>query len=80
MGRRGRSEALEHVASAGVSTLLDMHIPEAHRTKAKDLRLNVIISGHMASDSLGMNLVIDEFAREGVAVVPCSGFTRIARI
>jgi putative NIF3 family GTP cyclohydrolase 1 type 2 len=79
-GTSGPVEALEHVASAGVSTLLDMHIPEAHRTKAKDLRLNVIISGHIASDSLGMNLVIDELAREGVATVGCSGFTRVARI
>jgi putative NIF3 family GTP cyclohydrolase 1 type 2 len=79
-GTSGPIEALEHVASAGVSTLLDMHIPEAQRTKAKDLRLNVIISGHMASDSLGMNLVIDELEREGVATVECSGFTRVSRV
>ena len=79
-GTSGPLEALERVAAAGVSTLLEMHIPEEHRAKAKDLLLNVIISGHMASDSLGMNLVIDEFAREGVRVIPCSGFTRVDRI
>jgi hypothetical protein len=79
-GTSGPIDALERVVAAGVSTLLDMHIPEAHRKKAKELRLNVLVSGHMASDSLGMNLVIDEFAREGVAVIQCSGFTRVARV
>jgi len=34
----------------------------------------------MSSDSLGMNLFIDQLARQGIEVVACSGFTRFSRV
>ncbi len=56
-----------------------MHMGEEHRKKAKEEHMNVVIAGHVSSDSLGMNLIIDEFERRGVEVVACSGFTRVSR-
>jgi putative NIF3 family GTP cyclohydrolase 1 type 2 len=79
-GTGGPVEALERLAMAGVGTIVGMHMGEDHRKKADELNLNVVIAGHHASDSLGMNLIIDEFERQGVAVVPCSGFMRVSRV
>ena len=78
-GTSGPVEALSRLAAAGVGTILGMHMGEAHRQKAKDEHLNVVIAGHISSVSLGMNLIIDNFERQGVEVIACSGFTRVSR-
>jgi hypothetical protein len=78
-GTSGPVEALSRLAAAGVGTILGMHMGEEHRRKAKDEHLNVVIAGHISSDSLGMNLIIDNFERQGVEVIACSGFTRVSR-
>jgi putative NIF3 family GTP cyclohydrolase 1 type 2 len=58
----------------GVGTLIMMHIPEKD---AKELsehgQGNVIIAGHMSSDSLGMNKVADKWREMGVEVTMMSG-------
>jgi putative NIF3 family GTP cyclohydrolase 1 type 2 len=56
-----------------------MHIGEKHRKEAEKNHINVIIAGHMASDSLGLNLMLDEFVKQGIQVQTCSGLTRFAR-
>ncbi len=78
-GTSGPVDALGKLAAAGVGTIVGMHMGEDHRKRAKEERMNVVIAGHVSSDSLGMNLIIDAFEREGVEVVPCSGFTRVSR-
>jgi putative NIF3 family GTP cyclohydrolase 1 type 2 len=78
-GTSGPVEVLEKYAAAGVGTLVDMHMGEEHRKKAAELKLNVVIAGHMASDSLGMNLVVDQFERLGVDILPVAGFIRVSR-
>jgi len=79
-GTSGPVEAISKLAEAGVGTIVGMHMGEEHRKKAKDEHMNVVIAGHMASDSLGMNLIIDEFERQGVEVIACSGFIRVSRV
>ncbi|MHB9114223.1 MAG: NGG1p interacting factor NIF3 [Thermoleophilia bacterium] len=79
-GTSGPEQAIERLAAAGVGTILGMHMSEDHRKKAEAAHLNVVIAGHHASDSLGMNLVIDRFAARGVDVLACSGFTRVSRV
>ncbi|HZK48104.1 MAG TPA: NGG1p interacting factor NIF3 [Thermoleophilia bacterium] len=79
-GTSGPEEAIDRLASAGVGTILGMHMGEDHRKRAEAAHLNVVIAGHHASDSLGMNLVIDRMAAAGVEVVGCSGFTRVSRV
>lgn len=78
-GTSGPVEAISKLAEAGVGTIVGMHMGEEHRKKAKDEHMNVVIAGHSSSDSLGMNLIIDNFERQGVQVVACSGFTRVSR-
>ena len=78
-GTSGPVESINKLAEAGVGTIVGMHMGEEHRKRAKDVHMNVVIAGHVSSDSLGMNLIIDHFEREGVDVVACSGFTRISR-
>ena len=78
-GTSGPVESITRLAAAGVGTIVGMHMGEEHRKKAKEERVNVVIAGHHASDSLGMNLIIDEYERRGVTVIPCSGFTRVSR-
>jgi len=34
----------------------------------------------MSSDSLGVNLFLDELGKQGIEVVPCSGLIRISRV
>jgi hypothetical protein len=33
----------------------------------------------MASDSLGMNIILDELEKKGIDIVPCSGLIRVKR-
>ncbi len=79
-GTGGSEDAFAKLSQAGVGTIVGMHIGEKHRKEAEKNHINVIIAGHMASDSLGMNLIIDEFAKKGIEVITCSGLTRFSRI
>jgi putative NIF3 family GTP cyclohydrolase 1 type 2 len=79
-GTSGPKESIERLATAGVGTILGMHMGEDHRKRAAKAHMNVVIAGHMASDSLGVNIVVDEFARQGVEIIPCSGYFRVARV
>jgi len=78
-GTSGPKEMYEKLADAGVGTVVFMHIPEAHLEEAKKHHMNVIVAGHMASDSLGLNLLADQLEERGVEITPCSGFIRVRR-
>jgi hypothetical protein len=41
--------------------------------------VNVIVAGHISSDSIGMNLVLDKLERKGIKITPAGGFIRIRR-
>jgi len=79
-GTSGSQDAYEKLAAAGVGTIVDMHMKEKHREEAKKHHINVIIAGYISSDSLGMNLILDEFEASGVKIIPCSGLIRVSRI
>ncbi len=78
-GTSTSDKAYEKLAQAGVGTIICMHLTERHRLAARDNNINVIVAGHMASDSLGMNLFLDELEQKGVDVIPCSGLIRVKR-
>ena len=46
---------------------------------ARKHNINLVVSGHMSCDSIGVNLICDLWEREGIKVLPCSGFTRYSR-
>jgi len=79
-GTEGAHDIYEKMAIAGVGTIISMHQSEKHREFAEKAHINVVIAGHMSSDSLGMNLFLDELAKLGVSVVPCGGLIRASRL
>jgi hypothetical protein len=52
-----------------------MHFPEADLKEAREQRLagNLVITGHMASDSIGINVYLDELERRGLDVIRAGG-------
>lgn len=80
-GTNGPEEFLEAQSKAGVGTILTMHVTEKELDKAKEHHVNIVQCSHMASDSLGINLLYDALTKEDkkLEVIPFSGFVRIAR-
>jgi len=62
-----------------VGTIVGMHMSPELRKNAEDNHIHVIIAGHISSDSVGVNLLMDEFERNGVEIVPTSGLIRVRR-
>ena len=78
-GTEGAKEIYEKMAQAGVGTIVGMHMREENREEAKKHHLNVVVAGHMSSDSLGMNQILDILADRGIAITPISGLIRVDR-
>lgn len=78
-GTSGAKEIYEKMAQAGIGTVIGMHMKEEHRTEAQKNHINVIIAGHMSSDSLGLNQFLDVLEKQGIEIIPCSGLIRIRR-
>ena len=79
-GTEGAKDIFKSLTLSGVNTIVGMHMSEEHRKEAELHHLNVIIAGHIASDNLGLNLLLDKtLAGEKINIVECSGFRRIAR-
>ena len=80
-GTEGPKRIFPRLSQAGVGTIVAMHLSEEHFKHAKDEHINVIIAGHIASDTLGLNLLLDQLqkADKEIKIIPCSGFVRIKR-
>lgn len=79
-GTEGPKELFGRISQAGVETLVCMHLSEEHFSKAKPEHINVIIAGHIASDNIGLNLILDKIdSHEKLEIICCSGFKRIRR-
>lgn len=78
-GTEGPVESLERLRDAGVDTLVDMHFSEEFRKKADELHMSLVVAGHVSSDTLGMNLVLDRIEPKGVEVRCVSGMVRVRR-
>lgn len=79
-GTSYNSKMYQKLADAGIGTIISMHQSEENRKKAQEAHINVIVAGHLASDSLGMNLFLDELEKKGIETVPCSGLIRVSRV
>lgn len=79
-GTEGPKEALEKLSAAGVGTVVAMHMTDDIKEKAEAGHISVIIAGHIASDSIGLNHILDEYEKRGVEIVPCSGLIRVSRV
>lgn len=79
-GTEGSKEIYQAAATAGIGTIIAMHQSEEHRKAAEAAHINVVIAGHISSDSIGMNLFLDELEKKGVEIIPCSGLIRHSRV
>ena len=70
---------MEALSATGIGTIVAMHASEDHRKEAEASHINIVIAGHISSDSLGMNLFLDELEKKGIEIIPFSGLTRIKR-
>ncbi len=78
-GTNPSKELYIELAKAGVGTLVEMHVPEEAVDELKKMHINIIDCGHMAADSIGANIFLDEIEKKGVEVIPCSGLIRVKR-
>lgn len=80
-GTEGARDIFESLTHSGISTIVAMHLSEEHRKEAEKYHLNVVIAGHISSDNLGLNLLLDEIVREEpLEILECSGFRRFSRL
>jgi hypothetical protein len=78
-GTEGPKQMIEKLADAGVGTIVQMHMSQELRDEAEKNNLHVVIAGHMSSDSVGINLFLDELERHGVKTIATSGLIRVHR-
>ena len=80
-GTNGPEEFLESQSRAGVGTILSMHVTEKTLEEARKHHVNMIQCSHMASDSIGINLLLDLLSKEEkkLYTLDASGFVRVKR-
>jgi len=77
-GTEGSKEVFARMSQLGVKTYVGMHLSEDHYNRIKSEHINVIIAGHIASDNLGINLLLDQLERkDDFEFISCSGFKRV---
>ena len=79
-GTEGSKDIYQRLSTAGVGTIIAMHLSEEHRRNAEEAHLNVVVAPHIASDSLGMNLFLDEIEKKGIEIIPFGGLIRVKRL
>jgi hypothetical protein len=78
-GTNGGAPVFRTYYEHGIDTILAMHIDERDLRELEQLQrrqANLVITGHMPSDSIGMNRVIDALERQGLEVIAGSGVIR----
>lgn len=78
-GAEGAKEIYPELVKAGVGTVIGMHMKDENLKEAIKNHLNVVIAGHISSDSLGMNLFLDKLTAKNIKIIPISGLTRVRR-
>jgi len=79
-GTEGSKDIFHSLSVTGVNTLVVMHLSEEHRKEAEKNHLNVVMAGHIASDNLGLNLLLDQVLKGSEThILSCSGFLRVNR-
>lgn len=79
-GTSGSKDTIERLSQSGVGTIVGMHLSEDHRKEAEKHHIRVVIAGHISSDNLGLNLLLDAVQKKhSFEVLECSGFMRVKR-
>lgn len=73
-GTGGGTDVFKAYFEAGVGTIVCMHVPEDVKKAIAEQNIgNIIVAGHMASDSIGLNVIIEAWEKEGLQVTRMSG-------
>jgi putative NIF3 family GTP cyclohydrolase 1 type 2 len=73
-GTGGGEDIFKAYFEAGVGTIICMHVPENVKKSVEAQNIgNIIVAGHMASDSIGLNRIIKVWEDAGVEVIKMSG-------
>lgn len=78
-GANGGAPVFRTYYEHGINTILAMHIDDRDLRELEQLQLpgaNLVITGHMPSDSIGMNRLIDALEGQGLEVIAGSGVIR----
>ena len=80
-GTNGPEDFIEKQSHVGVGTILSMHFTEKEVEEGKKHHLNLIQCSHMASDAIGINLLLDQLSKEEkkLSTLQVSGFIRVKR-
>lgn len=79
-GTEGSKEVFEKLSRTDVGTVVCMHLSEEHIKEAEKHHVSAVIAGHIASDNVGINLVLDALERHGpLEIIETSGFQRFKR-
>jgi hypothetical protein len=80
-GTEGSKDIFKELSKAGISTIVGMHLSDDHIKKAQEVHINVVIAGHIPSDTFGLNLLLDQLIKKDnrIEVIACSGFVRVER-
>ncbi len=79
-GTESNKDAYKKLADKGVGTIVAMHVGKEMKKEAEKNNMNIVIAGHIPSDNLGMNLLLDKVEKKAkLKVIEASGFQRIKR-
>jgi len=79
-GTSSNKEAYKKLADKGVGTIVGMHVGKEMKKEAEKNNMNIVIAGHIPSDNLGMNLLLDKVEKKTkLKVIEASGFRRVKR-
>jgi hypothetical protein len=71
--------SFERLEAAGIGTIVMMHLDSEGIKKAKERNLNIVLTGHISSNNLGLNLLLDKLEDKNFKFIECSGFRRFKR-
>lgn len=80
-GTEGSKKVMGKLSQAGIGTIVGMHLGDEIRKEAEKNHIKVVIAGHIASDTLGMNLFLDKLLKiSKIKIIGVSGFRREVRV
>jgi hypothetical protein len=81
-GTEGPADVYKKLCDRGVDTVVGMHFSGDHKKAIEEAQMNAVIAGHISSDSLGLNILLDGMIKKAGAfeIIEASGFTRYSRI
>jgi hypothetical protein len=72
-------EIFMHLKKAGVETLIGMHYGIDNISAMIKSNMSALVCGHLACDSIGLNIFCDSLEKNGVSIINGSGFYRYKR-